>query len=305
MLIHPAPGDSLRQELPRPDSETTVDALLGVARRALHEAGLDDARREARWLLARVLALSESRLLTHPDEPVDPADATRYHDAVRRRAAREPFAHIVGECEFYGRPFVVDRRVLVPRPETEHLVAEALDIVARRTQSTPSPVLVVDVGTGSGAIACTLAAEVDAGAARVVGCDVSADVLAVAALNRDRLGLGDRVQLICGSLLTWLREPADLVLGNLPYIPAARIPTLMPEVADWEPHEALDGGSDGLDLVRALLADASRAVRPGGTILLELDPDQMQPACALLPSAKSRVVRDLAGLDRVLRLDLP
>ncbi len=125
--------------------------------------------------------------------------------------------------------------------------------------SGPSP-LVVDVGTGSGAIACTLALE--APAARVVACDVSADALTVAALNRDRLDLRDRLALVRGSLLSWLREPADLVLANLPYIPSARVPTLMPEVSDWEPHLALDGGPDGLDLIRALLADARASSSP-------------------------------------------
>jgi release factor glutamine methyltransferase len=107
-----------------------------------------------------------------------------------------------------------------------------------------------------------------------------------------------------GSLLSWLQQPADLVVANLPYIPTGRIPTLMPEVADWEPRLALDGGPDGLDLIRDLLADARRIVRPGGTILLELDPEQVAPARALLPNANAQVIHDLAGLDRVLRLDL-
>jgi release factor glutamine methyltransferase len=166
---------------------------------------------------------------------------------------------------------------------------------------------VVDVGTGSGAIACTVALE--APAARVIACDVSPNALAVAVVNRDRLGLSDRLPLVRGSLLSWLGQPADLILANLPYIPSARVPTLMPEVSNWEPHLALDGGDDGLDLVRALLADAPRMVRPGGTILLELDPAQMAPASSwmtgLLPGTRSSVVQDLAGLDRVLRLDLP
>ena len=160
-----------------------------------------------------------------------------------------------------------------------------------------------NVGTGSGALGCTLALE--ASEALVVACDVSADALAVAAENRRRLGLSGRLGLVRGSLLSWLGRPADLVAANLPYIPSGTIPTLMPEVRDWEPRLALDGGADGLELVRLLLADAHRVVRPGGTFLLELDPEQMAPAAALLPDAASRVIPDLAGLDRVLRLDLP
>src|SRR5262249_55613846 len=129
-----------------------------------------------------------------------------------------------------------------------------------RAPAARSP-LVVDVGTGSGAIACTIAVE--APAARIVACDVSPDALAVAAANptRARLGFSERLPLVRGSLLSWLREPADLVLANLPYIPSARVPTLMAEVSEWEPHLALDGGADGLDLVRDLLADAPRVVR--------------------------------------------
>jgi release factor glutamine methyltransferase len=141
--------------------------------------------------------------------------------------------------------------------------------------------------------------------ATVVGCDVSSIALAVAAMNRDRLKLRNRLSLVQGHLLTWLNRPADLVLANLPYIPGDRVPTLMPEVSEWEPHLALDGGDDGLDLIRDLLADTGRIVRPGGCMLLEMDPEQVESARALLPAARSSVIRDLAGLDRVVRFDLP
>jgi release factor glutamine methyltransferase len=284
----------------------TVDGLLYDAAVLLIGAGVEGARAEARWLLARTLGLSESALLVRGGEPVERAAAGRYRAAVQRRAAREPFAYVVGEREFYGRTFLVDRRVLVPRPETETLIEEALRVLAKCGVANP---LVVDVGTGSGAIACTVALE--APQARVLACDVSSDALAVARANRTRLGLDGesladrRLRLVHGSLLSWLGRPADLVLANLPYLPSSRVPGLMPEVRDWEPHLALDGGTDGLDLVAHLLADADRTVRPGGTILLELDPEQMASACALLPHAAARVIPDLAGLGRVLRLDVP
>lgn len=284
-----------------PAGERVAD-LVGETTEVLAAAGVEQPRLEARWLLARVLNVSESHLFAHPDEPVAAAHAGRYRAAVQRRAAHEPFAYVIGEREFFGRSFVVDRHVLVPRPETEVLVGEALAVLGGRAGGAATP-LVVDVGTGSGAIACTLALEEPS--VGVVACDLSADALVVAAKNRDRLGLHDRLRLVRGSLLDWLRAPVDVVVANLPYIPSARIPTLMPEVSNWEPHLALDGGPDGLDLVRKLLADARRAVRPGGTVLLELDPEQIEPARALLPAARARVIRDLAGLDRVLRLDLP
>jgi release factor glutamine methyltransferase len=282
----------------------TLSSLLREAAGQLAAAGIEGPRAEARWLLRRVLGVSESALALRADDPPEPAAVEHYRTAVARRAAHEPFSYIVGEREFYGRSFLVDRRVLVPRPETETLIEEALRVVAeqRAIAVGPQP-LVVDVGTGSGAIACTLALE--APQATVVACDVSLDALAVAAANRDRLGLTGRLTLVRGSLLSWLGQPAELVLANLPYLPTGRLPELMPEVRDWEPALALDGGAHGLDLIALLLADAQRTVRPGGTILLELDPEQMEAARALLPHATAYMIQDLAGLDRILRLDLP
>ena len=303
MLTGSTPGDRPCQERPQQPGVTTVEALLLSATRDLHEAGIEEPRREARWLLGHLLHMTESSLLAWPDTPILDVQAERVRRAVRRRAAHEPFAYVVGSRDLYGRTFAIDRRVLVPRPETETLIEEALTVLRAREHDASTPPLAVDVGTGSGAIACTLALE--ARSATVVGCDVSGDAVSLATTNRDRLKLRRRLHLVNGDLLTWLGEPVDLVVANLPYIPTARIPALMPEVADWEPRLALDGGPDGLDLVRALLADAPRAVRPGGTILLELDPEQMRPASRLLPGARSRVIQDLAGLDRVLRLDVP
>jgi release factor glutamine methyltransferase len=303
-MAETAPAAPLSEpSLTATETAATVRALVGEAAAAFDAAGLEQPRAEARWLVAQLLSLTDSALLAHPDALVAPADAVRVLLAIQRRAAHEPFAYVVGEREFYGRSFVVDRRVLVPRPETETLIDEAVAILKHQQRSGSASPLVVDVGTGSGAIACTLALE--APFARVVACDLSADALTVAAQNRARLGLSGRLALVRGSLLSWLRAPAELIVANLPYIPAARIQTLMPEVAEWEPRLALDGGPDGLDLVRVLLANATRTMRSGGTILLELDPEQMTPAAALLPDAASRVIPDLAGLGRVLRLDLP
>ena len=279
---------------------STVARLIQDAALSLDRAGIEGARTEARRLLAHVLGETESALLAH-GERVVPADLTaQFLALVERRASREPFAYLVGERELYGRRFVVDGRVLVPRPETETLIEAALAIQPTSTDRAP---LVVDVGTGSGAIGCTLALEHPDW--RLVASDVSADALAVAAINRQRLGLVGRVGLVRGSLLDWLGEPADLVVANLPYIPSERVPGLMPEVSRWEPPLALDGGPDGAELMRRLLADAPRTVRPGGTILLELDPSQPDALVKIVPGARCQVIADLAGLDRVLRIDLP
>lgn len=297
MLTRHTPQDPRDRKLPQAETAVTYGTLVAEAADRLRAAGIEQSRLEARWLFGHVLNITQSNLLAYPERIVPSSDADRYHEAIRRRAAREPFAYVVGEQDFWGDTFAVDRRVLVPRAESEALILEALTVFPR-----PAPRLVVEVGTGSGAIACVLAQERTGDT--IVASDISADALDVAAINRDRLGLRDRLALVQGNLLSWLREPADLVVANLPYIPSARVPTLMPEVADWEPHLALDGGHDGLDLVRSFLADVHRTVRAGGTVLLELDPEQMQSARALLPDAESRVIRDLAGLDRVLRFDL-
>ena len=278
-----------------------VGDVLGEAAVRLGAAGVETARHEALLLLEHASGLSRTTLLAFPERVVSAPDAARYDDLIARRAAREPFAYLVGEREFYGRSFAVDGRVLVPRPETETLIEAALDIL-RAYPGHTSP-LVVDVGTGSGAIACTVAAEV--AGARVVACDVSADALAVAARNRARLGLEWRVGLVRGDLLTWLGRPSDLVLANLPYLQPSRAPELMPEVAEYEPHVALFAEGEGLALIHRLLADARRIVRPGGSLLLELEPDQVVSVRQAVPWAGTTAFRDLLGHDRVVRVDVP
>ena len=279
----------------------TVGELVADAASRLRAAGVEGARHEALLLLEHATGVPRATLLAFPEREATADQVHCYVELVARRAAREPYAYLVGEREFYGRSFAVDRRVLVPRPETETLVKAALDIVGAYPAGV-SP-LVVDVGTGSGSIACTVAAE--ARNARVVACDVSAAALAVAAHNRARLALDRRVGLVRGDLLSWLGSPADLVLANLPYLPPTRAPELMPEVADYEPHLALFADDHGLQLIRRLLADARRVVRPGGSLLLELDPDQVSPLQAAVPWAGTTVFRDLMGNERVVRVDVP
>ena len=279
----------------------TVGELLAEAASRLGRAGIASARQEALLLLEHATGVARSTLLAYPERGIDSPTVARYAELLDRRAGREPYAYLVGEREFYGRPFAVDGRVLVPRPETETLVEAALDVL--RSHPAGAAPLVVDVGTGSGAIACTIAAE--APAARVVACDVSADALAVAAFNRAQLGLDRRVALVRGDLLAWLASPADLVLANLPYLPPSRAPELMPEVTGYEPHLALFAADGGLDLIGRLLADARRAVRPGGSLLLEMDPDQVRPLLNGVRWAGTTVFRDLMGNERVVRVDVP
>ncbi len=278
-----------------------IGELLASAASRLGAAGIEGARHEALLLLAHVTGATTAELLAHPERDVAEVDRERFGALVRRRAAREPLAYVVGYREFYGLRIAVDRRVLVPRPETEVLVEEALRVLGGMRQRgilTPS---VVDVGTGSGAIACAVAVQV--GDARIVGVDCSAEALRVADANRCALGLAGRVRLVRGDLLEWLRGPVDLVVTNLPYLQSALIPTLMPEVAGFEPRMALDGGPDGTKLMRRMLVQVPRLVRPGGIVLVELDPDQVDPLRELAPGI-CHVIRDLAGHARVLRIDL-
>ena len=275
---------------------------MGAAAR-LRAAGIEDARAEASLLLAHALGASRTELLARPERIVDEADRARFNGLVDRRAAREPFAYIVGEREFYGRAFAVDPRVLIPRPETEVLVERALEALGGLRRRGIDRPLVVDVGTGSGAVTCTLALE--ARAARVVAVDASMAALAIADLNRRRLGLAERVHLVRGDLLSWLGRRVDLVVANLPYLPGPAIASLAPEIARYEPRRALDGGPDGADLLRRLLAQAPEALASGGVLLLELDPHEVDLVRRAAPWPISAVIPDLAGLARMVRFDAP
>jgi release factor glutamine methyltransferase len=283
---------------------------------------------DAEVLLRHVLGVSRGALYTHRERRLSDGEERRYAALLARRAAGEPVAYVIGAREFMGLSFAVDRRVLIPRPDTETLVERALALLAARAGAGPpaesrAPLRVADVGTGSGAIAVAVAALAPAGVAlRVVAVDRSAPALAVARENARRLlsGAAGRateargatrrvgVEFVQGSLLTALRGPFDLVLANLPYVPAGDVPGLAQGVAGFEPHLALDGGADGLDLYRALLGDLGAKLATRAAVLLECDPRQAPALSALvaaaLPGAERGVRRDLAGRDRVVEARL-
>ena len=262
--------------------------------------GVDSARLDAELIVARALGCDRVRLYMDLDRPLVDAELSAIRELLRRRRAREPMAYLLGYREFYGRRFAVDRRVLVPRPETELLVERAL--LHLRGEGMPAEPHVVDVGTGSGAIAVTLAAEHEG--VRLDAVDISEEALQVARANAERHGIAERVQLHRGDLLAPLPPGRryDLIVANLPYVAEPDLEALQPEVARWEPRLALSGGPDGLDLVRRLLEQLPGRLRPGGWVLLEIGAEQGPAVEELLRAVDLQRVAvhpDLAGHPRI------
>jgi release factor glutamine methyltransferase len=248
-----------------------------------------------------VLGASRATILAWPERQLTPKELTAYRNWVARRADREPLAYIVGRREFFGLEFVVDPRVLIPRPETELLVEHALHRVGKLV----TPPHIADVGAGSGAIAVTLAVHLPG--AIVYALDGSAGALAVTAENARRHQVGDRTLCLQGDLLEALEEPVHLITANLPYVTTAEWEDLAPEIRRYEPRSALDGGPDGLTLIRRLLSTAAPYLVPGGAILLEIGARQGAAVTALasdsLPEGTVTLRQDYAGLDRLVAVE--
>lgn len=276
-----------------------VGDVLAQAITRLRNEGVESPRLDAELLLAYVLDANRAAVLARPDRQLTPKQLTRYRNLAARRADREPLAYIVGQREFFGLDFAVDARVLIPRPETELLVERALGL-ARRW---PAP-QIADVGAGSGAIAVSLAVHLPQAA--VYALDESAGALAVVAGNACRHGVAGRVHCLAGDLLAPLPGPVDLITANLPYVTTDEWRALAPEIRDYEPRAALDGGPDGLALIRRLLATAGSHLQPGGAILLEIGAEQGAAATVLarehFPQARVQLQQDYAGLDRLVVL---
>ena len=265
---------------------------------ALESSGIPDARLEAEVMVMNLMGMGRHDIYANQEAEFGPQLETGLAAMVERRQAREPLAYIIGYREFYGINLLVNSNVLIPRPETEIVVEHALFMALMGMETTD--LVIADVGTGCGAVAVNLAIHLPA--ARIYAVDSADAVLDVAAYNIRAHNVADRVRLGKGDLLEPLPEPVDLIAANLPYVPTERIATLQPEV-QWEPREALDGGPDGLALVRRLMAQAPGRLKEGGTILLELDPEQMPAARDLarehFPDAAVSVEQDLSRRDRV------
>ena len=276
-------------------------AIIQQTHRTLDACHIPDARLEAEVMLMNVLRMQRHDLFAQQELELSPPQEQALAQIMERRLRREPLAYILQYKEFYGVNLLVNPNVLIPRPETEGLVEHAL-FMALMGMETPD-LVIADIGTGTGAIAVNLALHLPA--ARIYALDNADNVLDVAAYNIRAHNVADRITLAKGDLLDPLPEPVDLILANLPYLPTDRIPTLAPEIR-WEPTAALDGGPDGLDLIRRLLhqAQAPDKLKPHGILILELDPEQIPPirelAAQLFPNAQTSIEQDLTRRDRIL-----
>ena len=281
---------------------TSKGQLVKEGSRRIAQAGLPDARLEAELLLGEACQLPRSQLLARLAEPIDIAEAGRFEGLLRRRLTREPLAYILGRREFFGREFIVNSDVLIPRPETELLVHRALELL----DSTRDP-LVIDVGTGSGAIGLSILAENPR--VRLLATDISRPALRVAQVNARRLAVEDRVDFLVCDLFSGIRRAVGwdlLILANLPYVPSDRAASLQAEVRDFEPRIALFSPGDGLQIVRRALAGIQTLTKGGEYALLEIDDDQglavREVARNVLPAFEVSLARDSAGLERMLEL---
>lgn len=273
----------------------TVQRLLSWTADYFKRKNIDAARLTAELLLARALDCDRIRLYVDFDRPLNKDELGRFRALVERRASSEPTHYLLGAREFFGRSFRVDPRVLIPRPETELLVEEALK---RLAPETAGPVL--ELCTGSGCIGVSLAAERPG--LTVIATDLSEGALQVAADNARALGVAERCRLLQGDLYAPVAgQIFPMVVANPPYVRRGAIPTLMAEV-QREPHGALDGGPDGLDIIRRVVAGAPAYLAPGGWLLLEIGEEQGAALLSLFSSAglqEGAILKDLAGLDRI------
>lgn len=287
---------------------TTLRDVLTRGRRMLIQAGQDSDRLDVQVLLEHVLGVNRAILYSHPEREVTTEQEQQFFSLIDRRIHSEPIAYIVGHEEFYGLDFLVDKRVLIPRPETELLVENALRLVRERLDNRQI-LLVADIGTGSGAVPITLAVE-EPRLPYIYAVDISEDALAVTQKNCLRHAVEQRVRLLHGDLLSPLPEPVDILIANLPYVGTDEVDVMAPDVLAYEPHQALFSGPNGLDLLQRFFEEARQPekLKAHGVMLLEIGYQQREPLANLLahlwPDALITFQKDYAGWDRMLQVVL-
>lgn len=278
----------------------TVSAVLSEARRRFTEAGIADPATDARLLVAGLLGLSATEMLTRTNDIPGEDKITAIDAAIERRLRHEPVHRILGEREFYGLPLSLSAGTLEPRPDTEILVDVMLPYL-RKLANSDEDLHILDIGTGTGAICLALLSELPR--ARGIGSDISTDALATASANAQRNGLQERFEALQSSWFENIDGRFHAIVSNPPYIASKVIHDLAPEVTKFDPAAALDGGPDGLDAYRAIAKDAARFLRPGGVVGLEIGFDQRDDVTAVFEPAGFQClasVKDYGQNDRVL-----
>jgi release factor glutamine methyltransferase len=287
---------------------TTIRQTLEQGILTLTKAGQANARLDAQVLLSHTLNVERSALYAYPERTLTTEQEQQFLALIERRSHGEPVAYLTGHKEFYGLDFLVDKRVLIPRPETELLVEAALKVCQQKLAAGRTPI-VADIGTGSGIIPVTLAV-LEPRLPYLYASDISADALEVAYLNCQRHHVEDRVRLLHGNLLAPLPEPVDILTANLPYVGTGEMDDLPPDVRAYEPRLALFSGPDGLDLLHCFFTELheSRKLVQGAVVLLEIGYRQREPLTSLLheiwPQATISFTKDYADWDRVLQVYL-
>ena len=287
---------------------TIKDALEYAVGKLAHEEQ-KSAVLDAQVLLGNVLGVDRATLYTYPERTLTSEQEQQFSQLIERRKHGEPVAYLTGHKEFYGLDFFVDKRVLIPRPETELLVEIALNTIRKRINAGRIPI-VADIGTGSGAIPVVLAVE-EPRLPYMYASDVSTEALEVARLNCQRHHVEQRVRLLHGDLLAPLPEPIDILIANLPYVGTGEMNVLAPDILAYEPHLALFSGAHGLELIGRLLIEAKQSaiLASEAMLLMEIGYQQRNAltelANKLWPRAKITFKRDFTGWDRVLQIALP
>ena len=279
--------------------------VLWDVRTAFNGAGISDPSIESDVLVMEAVQVTREQLYVSLDRMLDPYAARRLNFLVDRRLSREPTAYILGRKEFYGLDFNVSTDVLIPRPETEHLVDEALKILSNKKSNSRSTVL--DVGTGCGAIAIALALH--SPKSLIIGLDQSEVAIQVAKGNRSRYSSLTNLEFVVGDLLACFKGTVEVVVANLPYVETSQIDSLAPEIRLYEPLRALDGGVDGLVWIRKIIEQSAGLLGDGGSLLLELDPHQVNPVREFVQKVFNNptleTVKDLQDNERVLIVTNP
>ncbi|MEO8952975.1 MAG: peptide chain release factor N(5)-glutamine methyltransferase [Ktedonobacteraceae bacterium] len=285
---------------------TTLGDAIEWGAAALAAVGLPGPRLDAQLLLGHILQVERTTLYTYPERPLTPEQERRYQLLIERRKTGEPVAYLVGHKAFFGRDFLVDKRVLIPRPETELLVEAALSTIRAMFAAERTP-LIADIGTGTGIIPITLALE-EPRIPYLYGIDISAVALDVARLNSQRHAVAPRLRFLQGDLLAPLPEPVDVLIANLPYVGTNEMETLSPDVRAFEPHLALFSGPEGLNLLQRFFVEAQEAgkLKAKAVLLLEIGYLQREPLLRLLqerwPQARVTFEKDYASWDRLLKV---